>query len=535
MVLMNKIWNLNTAKIILMCLLLFLLIYGLSNKYNAIDFDLWVRLIAGKHVAQTGSVMYNDLISYTPTHTWYDPEWLSSTFLYIIISKFGVMSIAILKILLLFINALALMYAICTVNNRKFSSLHIELLAIFISISFVGGSSGFLLRCQLFTYLIMPFWIIILEKISQHYSDDKVKKYLIIAPILMLLWLNIHGGCIAGVGVLMLYIIGRFIDRKPVKKYLLLLIPIFLVFFINPWGYQYIKFMIHSSHVNRNWIIEWLPILSGNFQHAWYVVSYMIFIAIMYISSLVINRFKNFDCTKLLVTVAMLYLACAHFKHAPLFVIISAIYMYNDIAFVFNKIFSTLCKFLKLDALYQKYIYLLKETTAYLAVFGTALYFTIMSPSLNSLLDNSILQYPINAVNFIRENNIKGNMFLPYYYGSYMAYKTYPNIKIYMDGRQEQVYDFDIFDRHMLFLHLDNDNRIPIVEQYVPDIYLVEQGWGYNEYVQNNPNYSLIFTDGFYSLYIRNGLKKSSYKQVRNEYKFNKDTALDTYIDFRKK
>ena len=83
---MNYKFNYEKIKSILFFVLLFALLYGLSNYYNGVDFDLWARLIQGKHVVQTGSVMYNDLVSYIPTHTWFDPEWLSSAIIYLIVN-----------------------------------------------------------------------------------------------------------------------------------------------------------------------------------------------------------------------------------------------------------------------------------------------------------------------------------------------------------------------------------------------------------------------------------------------------------------
>ena len=48
--------------------------------------------------------------------------------------------------------------------------------------------------------------------------------------------------------------------------------------------------------------------------------------------------------------------------------------------------------------------------------------------------------FPLKEVEFLKINNIKGNILVPFEMGSYVSYKLYPNNLIYMDGRYEEVY-----------------------------------------------------------------------------------------------
>ena len=45
---------------------------------------------------------------------------------------------------------------------------------------------------------------------------------------------------------------------------------------------------------------------------------------------------------------------------------------------------------------------------------------------------------------FLRINNIKGNIIVPFEMGSYISYKLYPQNLIFMDGRYDGVYSFKI-------------------------------------------------------------------------------------------
>jgi hypothetical protein len=61
----------------------------------------------------------------------------------------------------------------------------------------------------------------------------------------------------------------------------------------------------------------------------------------------------------------------------------------------------------------------------------------------NLKIQQSILSeiYPINAVQYIKDCNIEGNILSNMEYGSFIAYKLFPKNKIFMDGRYEEVYD----------------------------------------------------------------------------------------------
>ena len=78
----------------------------------------------------------------------------------------------------------------------------------------------------------------------------------------MLVWANMHGGCAAGIGLLVLYITGEFLNKKPVKNYIITLIFTLLALFINPYGIPYLEFLIKALTLKREFITEWQSSLS---------------------------------------------------------------------------------------------------------------------------------------------------------------------------------------------------------------------------------------------------------------------------------
>ena len=112
----------------------------------------------------------------------------------------------------------------------------------------------------------------------------------------------------------------------------------------------------------------------------------------------------------------------------------------------------------------------------------------------------------------MRINDIKGNIFAPFYFSSYIAYGGYPNLKIYMDGRQEQVYDSKTFDKEMFFLGTIGKNSTNFLKQYPHDIILLEKKWGVNKYLSKSSDWVKIYSDKIFIIYIKKELIKPSYK-----------------------
>ena len=98
---MDKIKGvLNNKNFIYALIALFsLLLACLSKNY---DYDLYARLIVGEHFFKTGWITYQDFLSYTPTHLWYDHEWGSSVVFYAFFKAFGNFGLILVQAITMF-------------------------------------------------------------------------------------------------------------------------------------------------------------------------------------------------------------------------------------------------------------------------------------------------------------------------------------------------------------------------------------------------------------------------------------------------
>ena len=87
-------------KPIIFYIILFLFFLAFSTTVTNYDYDLWARLIAGMGFVQTGHVLKQDFLSYTPTHTWFDHEWGSGVIFYLTQHFFASAGLLILQAIL---------------------------------------------------------------------------------------------------------------------------------------------------------------------------------------------------------------------------------------------------------------------------------------------------------------------------------------------------------------------------------------------------------------------------------------------------
>ena len=510
--------------------LLLLVVISIALQNN-IDFDLWGRLINGRHVVEVGTPCFNDILSYIPRHTWYDPEWLTGALMYLVQSNFGLHGLNVLNFITGYLIILSLFFAIKNIYKNVASPYFI---LFYLSVILVLSDIIFgVLRCQVVTYILISIWILMLETIRKGNN-----KLLFLLPLIMLFWLNTHGGCIAGVGILILYIIGEALNKKPWKKYLIALIPTCLVFLVNPWGFEYIEFMINSAFIDRTGIAEWGSLFKSLREGDFYF--YVFFIVVLlasYLTKLKIENknWQDIDKTKLLNILILIYLSFSHVKHIPLLLIIVGILTYGDLVFCVELLWQKLIKKFNFFANKKTILILTFRCLIYLALYLHILLKLILSPFDFIVKRNIPDFYPIQIVNFLQVNQIKGTLFAEFGVSSFFGYKLYPNIKIMYDGREEQVYPPEMLQDVNDVLLWRGKNPLHIIQKYKPDILILTQGEEYAKHIEKFKGYQLIYFSFPFHIYTKKELVKKDYDFSSVDTDYFIDNIFFTNIDFKHK
>ena len=428
----------------------------LSTSY---DYDLFARLIVGERFIEHSILPFKDFLSYTPTHTWYDHEWGSGVVFYFMLKYFGSLGLILLQSLLMFGTAF---FIIKTQKlQRHAHPASITFMAVFLTLFWNLNSS--LIRCQLFSFFFFSMFLYLMEKQRKFPESNS----LWIIPPIVIIWNNLHGGVVSGLGLIFLYIIGAIIEKKPFKKQLATLAISAVLLVINPYGYKYLNFLFAATTMNRKYIIEWWSPLHANlFVYYLPICAYLIF-------GFLSGFRKKFDITKTIVLAVTLYSGLAHIKLLSLAIITVTALCYNDICYFFR------FKFLKKT-----------EKALYPAIFVLAILFIpFSSPNTNRVGNN---KFPLPEVEFLKLNNIKGNIVVPFGLGSYISYKLYPDNLIFMDGRYEEVYN----DKEFLTLRdyeLAENNWKDIINNYKTEILMPRKDIEIYEVLKKDPEWTLVY------------------------------------------
>lgn len=483
---------------------LFILILVFSVSVNTLDFDLWARLIAGMGVVEGGHVLKADFLSYTPVHTWFDHEWGSGVIFYLCLKYFGPYSLIILHALLLFGIFFVASKVIKLRNSNPYNILF-YFFALMASLNMLNIP----VRCHMFSFLLFTVFIYMLELVRRGKT-----KLLYLFPLIIIFWNNVHGGVVAGLGLMGMYAVGEFLNGKPFKKYLITLAASCVVLLINPWGFDYIKFLIMANTMQRTYITEWMGLFSKFhlFKHLEFKFFMLVtlLIEVFTVSKPVKEWYKNADKVKYIILLSTLYLACSHVKLLPFFVIASICFVYED----FNKLTE---KF-KISA--DKIVYV------FIAIMSV---FTFLAKDLS--IPAGIGYFPVKEVEFIRVNDLKGKILADFGDGSYISYKLYPNNTIFMDGRYEEVY-YDYMVPMLKEFFLVYPHYQEILTYFPPDILILKKKYPIFNFMKNSKDWKLVYESEKYGVFLPEEKSHRKFIQPTDDLNYYKNTLFNTDIKF---
>ena len=347
-----------------------------------------------------------------------------------------------------------------------------------------------------------------MEKLRKNYST----KLIWLIPPIVILWNNLHGGVVSGLGLIFMYLAGELLSKRPWKKYFALLAISTPLLIINPYGLKYLDFLFSATTMNRKYVVEWWSFLAK--RHFLIYLPTSLFCIFGVITNFIPK--KKLDLTKTIVLVVTLYSGLAHVKLLSLSLIAVCALCYNDILRLFNrfhKIFKTI------------------EKTLYPAVIVIALFVIPLSSPAYPRCDAK--KYPLMETEFLKINDIKGNVVVPFGLGSYFSYKLYPNNLIYMDGRYEEVYN----DKEFLTLRdyeLAENNWRDIINNYQTEILMPLKSIEVYEVLQQDSDWVQIYEGNVCGIFIKKGSEKTSYIEPNHDIDYYKRTMFDS-VTFGKK
>lgn len=391
--------NINQCKINLPSFLIpfFLFLIFVFSIFPITDNDVWWHLTTGKYIFQNNTIPHTDIFSYTIYgKQWISFEWLAQLIFFTVYFLTGLSGLIIFKAI---ISCLIFYLILLTIKNKS----EFLLTYIILCISFIIMRDWLRERPQLFTYFFSALYMYIFNN-----NAEKTKhKMLYSIPLIQLIWANMHGpAAIIGYGIICIYTL--FSKELKLNFKIYLTAGSFLAMFINPNTWHIFSYLKNFFSQNFNHLIlEYQPpVFSSIF------LSYYILVLIIILSLFLPKKRKIEELLIIIFAITGSFLAA---RNIVISVILCVPITLNRLSYI-NKFFTT---------------NLLKS---YWAAFFTLLIFILLIwPSKQiGFGDAHKSRY---AMEFIKQCNIKGNIFNDYDFGGYLIWKFYPENKVFIDGR----------------------------------------------------------------------------------------------------
>lgn len=445
------------------------------SRFNIADVDLWGRLTVPSIFFACGRLPVDDFFSFTAYGgPWIDHEWLAGFVFHAALAILGDAGLTLLKWGL----AAAMLWMLWLVNRRLGTPPLLVLVVSMMAIPMWGIGFGATARSQNLTYVLFALLLALLEGVR---SRGGWLKIALVAP-LALVWVNVHGGFVVGLGVVVLYAVGSWLNRSDPRPFIGGVALFGLMSLINPYGWEYWRFILYAVSLDRPEIAEWTATDPFNLSY-WTFVALSV-AAVVAVVWTWLRRRTELDWVAVLVVAATMVFGWRAVKHQPLLGIAATAFLPLLIQRAWPGLFAGRrfafeLKRPSIDRLVRTWLPAGLAATAVtmLAVMlashdrplGVQLPYGNFNP-----LGNGVMPYPVHAVEFLENAPFEGNLLAPFDHGQFLLHRLYPKFRVAMDGRLEEVYPPSTYREMMRFF----DSAPPdwrIAESWGADVILWPQ------------------------------------------------------------
>jgi len=467
----------------------------------------------GQLMLQTHSITRVDPFSATMSgHAWYAWEWLYDIFMASIHHWLGLNGVVFVSAAIM----AATFVLIFRFAMRRGGSLPIVLFMLVLSLG--ASAVHFLARPHVFSWLFTVLWFELLDSVAKSHSGSRRFFFL---PLLMLLWVNLHGGFVFGFALLAVYIFAAGIEyftcpeqrpqtRSRLHRLGLVSLLSLLASFVNPYGYKLHLHIYHylSDKFLMNQVSEFR---SPDFHGA----AQQFFAVLLLVTIVVLAGARRQQPAPLLVILLATYSGLYASRNLPvssiLLTLIVAPILSNTIAASagngriarwlrsgISRVQSFGARMEKLELDFRGHIWLMIVLVLGVAACmnGGRLGSTQL---LNADFDDK--RFPAEAVQAIIQNDIREPIFCPDQWGGYLIYKLYPRTKVLVDDRHD-LYGDQFFKDYLKVIYVQPDWSKILDERHV-DWVLVQKNSSLGTMLEITAGWKLIHADGTSVLFHR--------------------------------
>jgi len=476
-------------------LIVFIACFTGSGSFLLGDGDTGYHIRAGEIILKDLAVPRHDPFSFiAPPLPWTAHEWLSEMLMAIVHNALGLPGIVFLFALLLSTTYWLLFRWIRSSERNILVDLLVLVLVL------LSSRIHWLARPHVFSLLLT---VLLYQILILHQEDQG--NYLYVIPPMMLLWVNLHGGFIAGFLFMGIFLSGYFLgflgsnsEERSVfaikwKQLSLICAASILVACVNPFGAH--AFLFPFRLVSETFLMDHVSeFLSPNF-HGFAPYRYLL---LFLIGMLGISK-TRLNFTELVLTLLFTSMSLYSARYIPLCAIVYApiLSKHGDILIQQYKgrgsrlLQQRSSVYGKIDASAKGYVIPLVVLVVFagLAAGKIPVWFTEKKA-------------PTAAIDFLRANPLRGNMFNNDEIGDYVIYWLYPRYKVFMDGRSD-MYGEPIIKEYYKVVHIEPGWK-DVLDKYDINYIFFYTDSVLARHLSTDAGWKSIYSDNVAGIFLRN-------------------------------
>jgi len=468
----------------------------------------------GQQMLLTHAITRTDPFSSTMGgHVWYAWEWLYDLLIAIIYQVLGLNGVVFYSAAII---AATFVLALHVCLKEK-SNLPLTLLLLILSLG--ASAVHFLARPHVVSWLFTVIWFEVLDSTEQRSAEGNKLFWL---PILMILWVNLHGGFLMGFLLLAVYLLSAlanyYLGREPksdsrgrLRGLIVCSGASFAASFVNPYGYH-LHVHVWQYLSNRFLMDRISEFLSPDFHGAaqqCFAVLLIVAIAVLASAS------RRPSISRLLVVALAAYSGLYATRSLPT----SALLITLVIAPVLSQTISEAAENVSLASWLRTLISRLDSFGARMGrlevqlrghlwlvlVFMVGLLACLnrgrigSEQVINAYFDDK--RFPVEAAGVIAKSEIHEPVFSLDYWGGYLIYRLYPQTKVVVDDRHD-LYGAEFIKDYLKIVLVQADWNKVLDEKHVNWV-LVPSESSLANILKLTPEWSVIHEDSTATLFHR--------------------------------
>ena len=463
-----------------------LVVTALEFSYVAADPDLWGHIYFGADHWSTGTLRRSDPYSFTAAGLpWINHEWLAELIFFLIYDWLGDAGLLFGKLLL----GLAVVFTTWRLALRR--TFHPLTAAAVFSAAVFTMKPGFMIRPQLFSFLLFSLELALLQA-----SRPGKRHWMAGLPIIMALWVNLHGGFLMGGLIVALFILTESAAglRKGCRWDAAVLwgwgFAGALATLVNPYGIGLHRFVLYTLSLPRS-ITEWAPVCLLSTE---YLAFKMLFVSVC------ISLWRRRRDILSWESLALIIIGAASFlqqRHMVFFAILAAPFLVDVLSDEFGRrVWPRIRPWVSPLAV--------SLIASVFVIFAAGYAFKTLDRyrqcEFRIVVDPEF--YPVQAMSFLKVNQFRGNLLVDFDWGEYAIWHLYPDCKVSIDGRFRTVYPQNVIDDQFL-----GGNDVlgwhRTLAKYPADILLVRQQPFFQQLIHEKGQWVYIYSDPLSIVFVR--------------------------------